>query len=174
LICDSDLMRPKGYPISKHGRTRLNGRLRLYRGGAAPWPASPEFRSGRYGARRLYGFLALNRAEGKGILTWGTLTVGWAPRQLTTSACFVLLGSVHGFSNGPPVKVRAPTGAAASPQARRGLQLWRATAEISTRQWRLGQRRRLSLGPNFARYRALFIGVSYRIIDGKNPNTFLV
>jgi hypothetical protein len=51
LICGSDLMRSKGYSASNRGRTRLNGRLRLDRGGAAaalsvsaaaPWPASPE------------------------------------------------------------------------------------------------------------------------------------
>jgi hypothetical protein len=41
---------------------------------------------------------------------------GWAPRRLAVTAGFVLLlGSVHDFSNSPPVKVRAPTGAAASP-----------------------------------------------------------
>jgi hypothetical protein len=51
--------------------------------------------------------------------------VGWAPRRLAAGAGFVLLhGSVHDFSNGPVVKVRAPTGVAASPRARRGLQLW--------------------------------------------------
>jgi hypothetical protein len=33
-----------------------------------------------------------------------------------------------------------------------------SVAEISARQWRLGQRRQLSLGLKYARYRALFIG----------------
>jgi hypothetical protein len=86
--------------------------------------------------------------------------VGWAPRWLATAVGFVLLlDSVHGFSNGPAVKVRAPTGATASPRARRGLQLRRVATEIGTRQWQIGQRRRLSLGPKSTRYRALFIGV---------------
>jgi hypothetical protein len=48
--------------------------------------------------------------------------VGWAPRRLTEAVGFVLLGSVHAFSNGPLVKERAPTAVAAS-RARRGLQL---------------------------------------------------
>jgi hypothetical protein len=49
---------------------------------------------------------------------------GWDPRRLVAAVgFFLLLGSVHGFSNGPPVKVRAPTGVAASPRAHRGLQL---------------------------------------------------
>jgi hypothetical protein len=61
------------------------------------------------------GFLALTR---------GSLTVGWAPRRLIVAVGFVLLlGSVHDFSNGPPMEVRAPTGAVASPRGRRGLQL---------------------------------------------------
>jgi hypothetical protein len=59
---------------------------------------------------------------------------GWAPRRLAMAVGFVLLlGSVHNFSNGPPTKVRAPTGAAASPRARRGLQLRQAVAEIGAR-----------------------------------------
>jgi hypothetical protein len=50
--------------------------------------------------------------------------VSWAPRWLAAEAGFVLLlSTVHGFSNGPPAKVMAPTGAATSPRARRGLQL---------------------------------------------------
>jgi hypothetical protein len=56
---------------------------------------------------------------------------GWAPRRLAMAVGFVLLlGSVHSFSNGPPTKVRAPTGAVASPRARRGLQLRQAVVEI--------------------------------------------
>jgi hypothetical protein len=63
---------------------------------------------------------------------------GWAPRWLTAAVGFILLlGLVHSFSNGPPTKVRAPTGATASPRARRGLQLQRVAAEISGARWRL-------------------------------------
>jgi hypothetical protein len=77
--------------------------------------------------------------------------VGWAPRRLTEAVGFVLLlGSVHAFSNGPLVKERAPTAVAASPRARRGLQLRRAAAEIDARQRWLGQRRWLNLGPKSA------------------------
>jgi hypothetical protein len=36
LICGLDLMRPKGYLVSNHDRTRVNGRLRLD-GGGLPW-----------------------------------------------------------------------------------------------------------------------------------------
>jgi hypothetical protein len=54
------------------------------------------------------------------------------------------------------------------------LQLWWAAAEDDAWQRWLGQRRRLSLGPKYAWYRALFIGVLDRIIDNKNSNTFLV
>jgi hypothetical protein len=43
-----------------------------------------------------------------------------------------------------------------SSQAPPRLTLRRAVAEIGARQWRLGQRWRLSLGPKYARYRALF------------------
>jgi hypothetical protein len=68
-------MRPKGYPISKHGRTRLNGRLRLDRGGAAPWLTSPEFRSGRYGARRLW-FSSSKQSGGQGDPYLGDLDGG--------------------------------------------------------------------------------------------------
>jgi hypothetical protein len=58
------------------------------------------------------------------MLTRGSLTTGWAPRRLMAVVGFVLLlSSVHDFSNGPPMKVRAPTGTAASPRARKGLQL---------------------------------------------------
>jgi hypothetical protein len=109
-----------------------DGRLRGHAGrwwpqahGGAPWAevASSEFHFGRYGARRL-GFLALNRSEGKGILTRGSLMAGWAPRWLASVAGFVLLhGSVHIFSNGPLVNVRSPTVAVASARACRGLQL---------------------------------------------------
>jgi hypothetical protein len=64
---------------------------------------------------------------------------GWAPRRLTAVAGFILLlGSVHDFSNGPSAKVRAPTGVAASPRARRGHQLRRAAAEDGGTQQRLG------------------------------------
>jgi hypothetical protein len=35
VIYDQDLMKTKGYPASNHGRTRLNGRLRLDQGGGS-------------------------------------------------------------------------------------------------------------------------------------------
>jgi hypothetical protein len=155
-------MSPRRYPTSNRGRTWLNGRLRLDRGGAAvalpismaaPWLTLPEFRFGHYGAWRL-GFSSSKRSRRQGDPYPGSLMVGWAPRWLMEVASFIhLLSSVHGFSNGPPVKVSEPTGAVASPWARRGLQLWRAAVEIGARQ------RWLSLGPKSARYRALFIGV---------------
>jgi hypothetical protein len=46
-----------------------------------------------------------------------------------------------------------------SPQPPPRLQLRRAAAEFSARQRQLGQRWWLSLGPKYARYRVLFIGV---------------
>jgi hypothetical protein len=99
----------------------------------------------------------------------------WAPRRLVAAAGFpLLLSLIHGFSNGPSAKVRAPTGAAGSPRSRRGLQLWRVATKIGGAQRRLGQRRWLSLGPKSTRYMALFIGFLDRIVDGKNPHTFLV
>jgi hypothetical protein len=78
------------------------------------WQPRQSFASGtmEHGS---YGFLALNGVEGKGILSQGSLMAGWAPRWLTEAGFVLLLGSVHGFSNVPPAKVRAPTGAAASP-----------------------------------------------------------
>jgi hypothetical protein len=118
-------MRTNRYPASNCGHTRLNGRLRLDRGGAGHqchgWPRwSSALGAMEHGGQVL---LALNGAEGKGILTQGSITVGWAPRWLTAAAGFVLLlGSVHGSSKGPPVKVRAPTRMTASPRAHRGLQ----------------------------------------------------
>jgi hypothetical protein len=85
--------------------------------------------------------------------------VGWAPSRLTAVTGFILLlGSIHDCSNGPPMKVRAPTRAVASPRARRGLQLWRAAVEDG------GARQRLGFGgfrPLRAKNRimgALFIG----------------
>jgi hypothetical protein len=67
LICGLDLMRPMGFPASNRGRTRLNGQLRFDRAGAAaaPWPASPDFHSRHYGARRL-GFSRSKRSGGQG------------------------------------------------------------------------------------------------------------
>jgi hypothetical protein len=57
------------------------------------------------------GFLALNKAKVKWILTLGFLTAGWATRRLPTTVGFIILLSlVHGFSNDPPAKVRVPTG----------------------------------------------------------------
>jgi hypothetical protein len=56
--------------------------------------------------------------------------VGWAPRRLAAAVGFILLlGSVHGFTNGPPAKVWAPTGVVASPRAHRGLQFWWESVE---------------------------------------------
>jgi hypothetical protein len=64
---------------------------------------------------------------------------GGAPRHLTVAAGFVLLlGLVHDFSNGPSMKVRAPTGVMGSPRAHRGLQLRRVAVEISGAWRRLG------------------------------------
>jgi hypothetical protein len=133
LSSGSNLKQRKGVPVGRGGTMH----------GDAPWvaTASPELRSGRYGARQL-GFISSKWSEGKGILTLGFLTMGWAPRRLTVEAGFIhLLGSVHGFYNGPPTKVREPTGAAASPRAHWGLQLWRVAAKIGGTRRQLGQKR---------------------------------
>jgi hypothetical protein len=81
---------------------------------------------------------------------------------------------VRASSGGAPARPRPPTASPWSPQAPPRLPLQRKVVIIGARQQRLGQRRQLSLGPKYARYKTLFIGVLDRIIDGKNPNTFLV
>jgi hypothetical protein len=88
-------------------------------------------------------------------------------------------------SSSSSVMVRASSGGASahprpradsswSPQAPPTLQLRWTMTEIGGWQRRLGQMWQLSLGPNYAQYRALFIGFLDRIVDGKNLNTFLV
>jgi hypothetical protein len=66
--------------------------------------------------------------------------------------------TVRASSGGAPAHPRPPVASPWSPLAPPRLQLRRAVAEIGVPQRRLGQRRRLSLGPKYARYRALFIG----------------
>jgi hypothetical protein len=67
--------------------------------------------------------------------------------------------TVRASSDGALAHPRPPAASPWSPQAPPRLQLRRAAVEISARQRRLGQRRQLGLGPKYARYRALFIGV---------------
>jgi hypothetical protein len=71
-------MRPKGYPASNRDCMRWNGRLRFQGGGGdvirlsggAPWPPVELTRAHLRAPRHVgLGFLAQNRAEGKGILT---------------------------------------------------------------------------------------------------------
>jgi hypothetical protein len=65
--------------------------------------------------------------------------------------------TVRASSDGAPAHLRPPAAFPWSPQAPPRLQLRRAATEIDVRQRRLGLRRRLDLGPKYARYRALFI-----------------
>jgi hypothetical protein len=65
---------------------------------------------------------------------------------------------VRASSSGAPARPRPPAASPWSPQTPPRLPLRRAAAEIGARQWQLGQRRWLSLGPKYARYMALFIG----------------
>jgi hypothetical protein len=72
---------------------------------------------------------------------------------------FSISATVRASSSGAPARPRPPAASPWSPQTPPRLQLWWTATEIDARQWRLGQRRWLSLGPKYARYRALFIGV---------------
>jgi hypothetical protein len=67
--------------------------------------------------------------------------------------------TVRASSDGALAHPRPPAASPWSPQAPPRHQLRRAAVEISVRQQRLGQRQQLGLGPKYARYRALFIGV---------------
>jgi hypothetical protein len=67
--------------------------------------------------------------------------------------------TVRVSSGGASARPRPPAAFPWSPQAPPRLQFWQAVKEIGAQQWRLGQRRRLSLGPKYAQYRALFIGL---------------
>jgi hypothetical protein len=66
---------------------------------------------------------------------------------------------VRASSGGALARPSPPAASPWSPQAPPRLQMRRAAAEIGARQQWLGQRQHLSLGPKYARYRALFIGV---------------
>jgi hypothetical protein len=66
---------------------------------------------------------------------------------------------VRASSGGAPTHPRPRAASPCSPQPPPRLQLRWAMVKIGARQRWLGQRRRLSLGPKSARYRALFIGV---------------
>jgi hypothetical protein len=68
--------------------------------------ASRACRSSPQNAPRLgdLGFLVQNRAEGKGILTRGSLTASWVPRWLTTVGTLLhSFGSVRGDSKASQV-----------------------------------------------------------------------
>jgi hypothetical protein len=70
--------------------------------GGVPWPPV-ELASKRTGLGDL-GFLDQNGAEGKGILTRGSLTAGWVPRQLAAVGTLLhSFGLVRGASKASPV-----------------------------------------------------------------------
>jgi hypothetical protein len=101
-------MRLKGYPASNRDRTRLNGRLRLDReeGGRRAMATDRAHRSSPSGALELssLGVRAQNGAEGKGILTRGSLAAGWVPGRLTAAGTLLLsFGSVQGNSKASSV-----------------------------------------------------------------------
>jgi hypothetical protein len=93
------------------------------------------------------GFLVQNGEQGKGILTRGSLTVGWVPIWLAVVGTLL-----HSFGSravsfqgvfGAQTRCRA---AAAPLEVCGQLQLQRAAAEIGARRRWLGQKWRLSLG----------------------------
>jgi hypothetical protein len=93
------------------------------------------------------GFLVQNGEQGKGILTRGSLTVGWVPMWLAVVGTLL-----HSFGSravsfqgvfGAQTRCRA---AAAPLEVCGQLQLQRAAAEIGARRRWLGQKWRLSLG----------------------------
>jgi hypothetical protein len=76
----------------------------------------------------------------------------WSPSPSSSA-------TVGASSGGASAHPRPPAASPWSRQAPPRLQLRRAVAEIDAQQRRLGQRRRLSFAPKYARYRTLFIGV---------------
>jgi hypothetical protein len=85
-----------------------------------------------------------------------TATVAVCAIGYTSSSSSAALKASFG---GAPARPRPPAASPWSPQAPPRLQLRRAVVKIGARQRWLGQRRWLSLGPKYAWYRALFIGV---------------
>jgi hypothetical protein len=63
------------------------------------------------------------------IITRGSLTVDRPPRCLVVRSFVHLLGSMYGFSNGPPMTKRPLVGAAGSPRAHRPLQFVRGSVK---------------------------------------------
>jgi hypothetical protein len=129
-------------------------------GGATHWVAAPPplLRRGSPGAT--VGLLRWGLALWGGTGWWTHLGVSWATaatRAVRATGCpsSSSTTTVRVSSNGAPAHPRPPAASPWYPQAPPGLQLWRAVAEFGAQQRRLGQRRRLGLGPTYARYRAL-------------------
>jgi hypothetical protein len=99
---------------------------------------------------------------GGGAGRWTHLMGSWA--ATIEAACTIRCPSssssatMRASFSGALAHPRPPSASPWSPQASPRLQLRWAAAEIGARQQRLGQRWRLSLGPKYAQYRALFIG----------------